>query len=357
MTGLEYGNTRLRAMRSRMLGDVDYRRMVTAGSLERLLAILADSDYAEDVEAAITRYRDLRRLDAVVRRHLTRIFQAMRTFYEPPAAERIDMLLQRWDARNLILLLHALTRPDVGAEVLELLVPAGRLDRAALAELASQPGPRPVIDLLVAWGLPGRDTARLLLRAWPDYELSGDVAVLDRAVMAAFGTVLDHELEGDDSPFARVLRAELDAGNLLTALRLRAGRLEGETAPTGFRNEAAFTPGGVIPLHRLVDLIAADTAEAAASSLADRELLPGWGAAITDWVGHGDLVALAEALDNETAGYAVRLLRLGDPLSLDIAVGFAAAQEIEARNIRWIGRGIVHGLSPDDIDAGVVMVA
>ncbi len=355
MTGFEYGNTRLRAMRSRMLGDDDYRRMVRAGTLERLLGILADSDYSQDVETAITRYRGLRRLDAVVRFHLTRVLRAMRTFYEAPITDHIDVLLQRWDAKNLILLLHAHARPDVGGEALELLVPVGSLDDAALSELAAQPGPRAVLDLLVAWGLPNPETARRLVRAWPEYELSGDLAVLNRAVMASLGAFYDNALKHADTPLARVLRAELDASNVLTALRLRSGRLADEVPPDGFVAEDSFVPGGTITTNLLLDIVATDEADAVAEYALRHHVLPDWEPAMRRWAESGDMVALADELDRATSRYATRLLTVGDPLSLDIPVGFTAAQEREARNVRWIGRGIVHGFSPEEIEAGVVV--
>jgi len=53
MTGYEYGNTRLRAMRARLLTRADFAGMVATGSLDRMLAMLADTAYGPDVEAAL----------------------------------------------------------------------------------------------------------------------------------------------------------------------------------------------------------------------------------------------------------------------------------------------------------------
>ena len=55
MAGLDYGNARLRAMRSRLLSSADYARLMTTESVDGLVATLADTAYGPDLEAALTR--------------------------------------------------------------------------------------------------------------------------------------------------------------------------------------------------------------------------------------------------------------------------------------------------------------
>ena len=101
MLGWDYGNARLRARKSRLLGEADYHRLMSVESLDGLVAALADTPYRPDLEAAITRYSGLRRFDEVVRLHLGRVLGAMSRFYEGEDGEFVGLLVERWELVNL----------------------------------------------------------------------------------------------------------------------------------------------------------------------------------------------------------------------------------------------------------------
>lgn len=357
MVGMEYGNTRLRAMRSRMLGSGDYRRLMTAGSVDGLLAALSDTDYSADVEAALTRYGDLRRLDEVIRRHLERVLGAMGSFYEAPAIRRVELLLQRWDLRNLRVVVRGRARLEGADDILRFVVPVGRLSSAELTELAMQPSLRTAVDLMAVWRIPSRSTARRLLDAWPEYEATGDVVILETALNRAFAERLDDVLGDDDGHPATVLRLEIDEINLLTALRLRAARDRGEVSPATAASVDAYLPAGHI---RPVVCAAAATATQTSGVVAQLEESPMpvvWIDVLRAWADHGDLGMLADDLHTVSTRFAVGLFHRGDPLEFDVPVAFARAAEHEARNVRWIGRGVAHGLDVDEIERRMVVIA
>ena len=77
---------------------------------------------------------------------------------------------------------------------------------------------------------------------------------------------------------------------------------------------------------------------------------------ISEWADHDDLVALTEELQIASTRRAVRLFSRGDPLGFAVPVAFSRAQEHEVRNLRWIGRGVVHGFDPAEIEARVVVI-
>lgn len=333
MIGMEYGNTRLRAMRSRMLGSVDYRLLTTVGTIDGLLAALSDSDYAVDVESALTRYGGLRRLDEVIRRHLQRQLGAMGSFYEEPAIHRVGLLLERWDLRNLRLLLRGRARLEGAEDILRLVVPVGRVSAAELTELAMQPSLRTTVDLMAAWRIPSRPMARRLLDAWPEYEATGDIVVLERALNRAFAERLEDLLGDDVGDAATVLRSEIDEINLLTALRLRAARDGGEVGPAAAASVDPYLPAGRI---RPADLVAVATATGPSQVVARLESTPmpsGWVDVLRAWVDHGELGVLADDLHAASTALAVGLFYRGDPLGFDIPVAFARAAEHEARNL------------------------
>lgn len=356
MAGMDYANTRLRAMRSRLLTSADYLRLMSAGSTDALVTALGDTVYASDLEAALARYGGLRRFDEVVRRHLVRVFGAMRRFYEDPERQWIELLVDRWDLLNLRAILRGQARFQRSEEILRLVVPVGRLGSAELTELAVQTSLRTTIDLLVAWQIPSRAAARHLLDAWGEYESTGDVVALEVALSTAFAQRLDEVLGDREQAAAVVLRSEIDETNLLIALRLRAARFGDEITPDEAGSLAHYLPAGRIPLPGLAQVATQENRTGVVDRLESTSLLGGWGDALDAWADHDDLVTLADDLYVASTRFAVDLFYRGDPLGFDIPVAYTRAQEHEAHNLHWIARGIVHGLAVDEIERRLVVI-
>jgi vacuolar-type H+-ATPase subunit C/Vma6 len=159
------------------------------------------------------------------------------------------------------------------------------------------------------------------------------------------------------------LRSEIDETNLLIALRLRAARGAGEITAAAAASVDRYLLAGRI---RLTDLAAVATAVDGTDVLARLDETPmpaGWLDALGARVGDeelgvlaDDLGVLADELHAVSTRFAVGLFHRGDPLGFDIPVAFTRAEEHEARNLRWIGRGITHGLDVDEIERRVVVI-
>ncbi len=355
MIGYEYGNTRLRAMRTRLLALSDLSEMIAAGSLDRMLALLADTSYGPDLEASLVRTRGMSRLDEAIRSNLSRTLRQMSSFYGDDAREKIDLLLHRWDLRNLRALVRLPQVPLQWADVSSLLVPAGRLGETELGELAVQPDVRSRIDLMVAWDIPSPETALDLVRARGLFEATGDTTVLESALDAAFAAEMDEVLGEERTGAAAVLRSEVDARNLGSSLRLRAARIDHESGWSERSGE--YLGGGMVPVHVWEQVADTDPPEVVAELLVRQRLLPGWDAAIQDWVTHGELTTLADQLQRKTTTAAVARLVGGDVLGFDVPLAFTFAKEAEARNLRLIGRGIVHGIPIHEIETRLEVAA
>ena len=355
--GLDYGNARLRAMRSRLLSGADYEGLVGVESMDGLVSALATTAYATDLDEALPRFTGLRRFDEIVRHHMVRVLGALPTFYERREDGIIGLLTDRWDLQNLRTLFRAKSRFEATDEMLRMMVPIGRLGAPELSELAIQPGLRYVIDLMVAWRIPSRETARGVRDAWSTYESTGDLVVLEDALNRAFADRLDEQLDGDDTGAATALRAEIDEINMLTCLRLRTAREAGEATRADLDGIDHYLPGGRVRRRTLAAAEAADDRPTVVSLLDRAPLLRGWRSALQDWADSDDLVALADAVRLASTRHAVGLFARGDPLGYDVPVAFVRAQEHEARNLRWIGRGIAHGLDRLVVEQNVAVVA
>ncbi|HXV41940.1 MAG TPA: V-type ATPase subunit, partial [Anaerolineae bacterium] len=153
-SGYDYGNARLRAMRSRLLKEADYSNLLAKGNLEELINALAETPYKEDIEIALTRRAGVQCIFEAVRANLTRTLQQIRNFFEGEPGTLIDLLLRRWDRHNLLAILRGQSQEVSPETVLSTIVPIGQLDEVSLRELARQPGLRAVIDLMTTWQLP-----------------------------------------------------------------------------------------------------------------------------------------------------------------------------------------------------------
>ncbi len=347
--GFDYGNARVRAMRSRMISRDVYRELVTATTIERILGVLGDTDYAPDVETAITRYRGPERYDRALSAHLAGTLRSVQGFYDGPPRRDVELLLLHHDLDNLVTIVRGQAALPGSAETASLLVPAGSLDHAALEELARQPGLRETVELMVAWGVPSRDTARNVLHVWPQYDRTGNIAVLETALAAAYAAHLAESIDPRGGHLSVMLASWIDTINILTSLRLRASRLDGEPVPA-----VEPLPGGRIGAGAISAAITATAADAAAT-LGALAPIPGWDAALDAWAEHERIDVLSDDLAAARTRWAVSLFHRGDPLGIDVPLAFIAAKENEVRNLRLVGQGCIHGVAPPDIEARLVV--
>jgi V/A-type H+-transporting ATPase subunit C len=346
-----------------LLTGRDYRDLTRAETLEALVGALSDTPYGPDLAAALPRFRDLQRVDETLRLNITRDFQEVRGFYSDPERQSVDLILQRWDLHNLRTILRGQARLASVDEILPLLVAAGSLDDTDLNELTRQSGVRATLDLIRVWGIPSPATARALLEALPTYETTADPQVLERAVNRAFASHVDEVLSAMESNngfhldpnLASFMRGEIDLVNLLTALRLREGRLSGEPDWEPADEQPDYLPAGHLEPAALDRASHEDDPQRLVVDLISHGLPRSWGEPLQQWTEHNDLGRLTEALDRVSTVSAVGLFSSGDPLGIAVPIAYIRAKETEARNLRLIGRGIAAGWDPLVIEDQLVI--
>jgi vacuolar-type H+-ATPase subunit C/Vma6 len=341
MSDFDYGNTRLRVRASHWLSLDDYQMLVGSNGIDGLLGLLAQRNYGDDIERVIGRHSGLKRLDEAVRWHLSTQLSDVVSFYSGAVAERLRAYLERWDIRNVRTILRSLSQRAAVGPAAEMLVAAGTLDASALEEVARQRDPRSAIDLLSVWRVPSPIVVRQLRGALPHFSQTGDIDVLDEALDEALGEFVQAAAVEDDDVTALLIQ-EVDRLNLMTSVRLRS-----ERRATG--RTATFSPiaGGRTPERMWRDLVEIDDTAFAADRVIP--FLPArWRPQLLRWAESKDLRALEHGIESEIATAAVRRFRTGDPLGIDIPLGYIGQQEAEARNLRFIGRTIVFELPRDE---------
>lgn len=341
MTGADfvYGNTRLRARLPALLGRQDLERLLTLDG-DGLLGELSRTPYAPEVQAEAARRRMPESLQRAITRHLARSLLELRSFYDGPARDVVDLLLRRWDLHNLLVLVraHARRRPDQDAAAA--LVPLGGLDQPTAAELGRQREPAAAVERLVAWRLPSPELAAALGRGWAAYERDEDLPTLEwRLATAAFESLLERarELGGTADPVADTVRREVDLRNAMAVLRA-AGE------PRQDSESLRVVPAGTLSQAALAAAAREDGAADAARRLASVPAARRWRATLERFAHEGeDLAGLEGELEAVAAAAARRDLRAGDPLGAAVPAAFTLLKELEARNLRIVAEAATGG--------------
>ncbi len=348
MADFVYGNTRLRARKGSLLGPTTYDTLLGL-DLDELLGALARTPYGPDVERALPRFSGTRRLHEAIRSHLARALNEMRSFYGGGARELVDLLLARWDLRNLLTLLRGQAARAPAEEVLASIVPVGEIDDASAREIARQREFAAAVQLVATWRLPTPAAAQALVSAWPEYERTGDLAALESALTAAHTERVGRALAraGDDAaPLREAVARELDARNLLTALRLREALVRDELDDAGEAESRAVLPGGRLARATLTAAIHATGREETLAAVARDESGGRWLEPLERWARGADLLELQDELEAAVTAGSVGLFHRGDPLGVAVPIAYAAAKEAEARNLRLVGEAAAGAADP-----------
>ncbi len=334
------GNTRLRARRAQLLGPAELDRLAGLPA-DRVLAELAGTGYGPAIERAraaaaatggatggATGDAAGEVLEAAVTGRLRESLTAVAGIYPGVAGEVVGVLLQRWDLRDARTLLRGVSAGVPAEQVTAAVVGAGRMRADLAAEVAAGPDLPTALERLAAAGLPGPESSWSLRAIGHDYELHQDLAELDRAVTAAAVTGWRQVLARGGRPagaVAGLVTAELDAANLLAALRLRTAAEQAEAAIGAGTAERHLLPCGSIPVPVLAEVVAgrADPARVAPRA---------WSPAVERWQRTGDLPALAAELA-DAVRRTVLAGWLSDPFGAGVPVAYVTAVEAEARRL------------------------
>lgn len=359
--GYDYGNARLRAMRSRLITAADYYNLLARGNIEELINALAESVYKADIEQALTRRTGVPCIYEALRVNLTRTLRQIHNFFEAEPRRLIELLLRRWDRHNLLAILRGQSQEAPPETVLSAIVPAGQLDEVSLREMARQPGLRAVIELMTIWQLP---YAKALRRVQPRFGALPDLDHLELAVNRFHYATLQEMLSrgnGNKALALSHLQNEIDLVNLLTSLRLvlRPDLLPLMQQRYGV-TEVRFLliePGGHLPDSLLAELVTQaggleGLVRALRSSRYGQALAVGW-ERYQD--GQGDLAVFQRELERWQAKQFMAMFR-HNPLSLAIPLGYIGCKELEVANLRLIAQAVALGLERDQVRQELIII-
>jgi V/A-type H+-transporting ATPase subunit C len=348
MSEFDYANTRLRAMKSRLLPRQRLEELTQAGSLPALLTALGNTAYREPVLAAFARTSTsmgLQSLAEALRDDIITTIGCVHEFFPEGSLARqlATLLLRRYDVHNLKTVLRGLARQVPPDQILAATLPVGELGPSDLKQLVHTANIHHVVDLLATW-------RASLARPWLEARSAGQAQGGELAEMETalerwhFQTALAMASQGGQTGaiLFEALQLQADAANILTALRL----VGATSRPDEIRD--LFVGPGRIPLARLEAAASHGSVAAALDEFAPTPYQARLTKALAQYESSPRLSAFERALARHELLFAASLF-VRDPLGLGVLIGYVALKTNEIANLR----AIAHGLWLEEVSEGI----
>jgi V/A-type H+/Na+-transporting ATPase subunit C len=358
MPGFDYGNARLRTMRSRLLSRREMELLSEAGTLKGFIAGLTKTAYRKAVEAALAHASGMESISQALREDLSDTLGVVRRFYLEEAGENVALILLAYDIQNLKAVLRGLARNLSARDILSALIPIGMIEYAAFANLAHAPHPRAAVDLLATMGVPLAQPLVELRTEQPGAEVSRMELALDQWMFQQARKFLQ-ETSQQRSVLASAFDLEADLTNLLTVLRFAHAPHERKLLHEWLGREdleLAFVTPGRIPVVMLIEAGSQDTLEAAVNALAETPFGPYLRAGMDSFRQSGRLSDLEKRIRYFRLTWLSQQIAR-DPLGIGVVLGYFSEKVNEIGNLRWIAQGINLGLDSNAIRSELVLLS
>ena len=358
MSGYEYSNARLRAMKSRLFNQETYQELAETRTLEQLLRALAQTDYREAIEVTPTISGELNALNSALSLHLRRTLRKVRRIFDPELQPSIAMVLEAYDVNNIKAVLRGLENAAPPETIRDAQLPVGELTESVLLLLAQAPSRREALDLLVTMGLPIARPLLAVRTRQPNasiamYELALDHWYYSRAL--DLGRRPPHGAE----LLTQALAMDADLTNLLTVLRLVYWHADKASVMTRLgvdQVEDLLVGPGSLSFDTLSLAAQQITVDAVVEQLVSTRYGPALESGLNAYRHSQRLSDLERSLRRYRLQTIAGFMRK-DPLGIGVFLGYLALKNNEISNLRWIASGIELGLPTQTITNELELVA
>ncbi len=294
--GYSYTNTRIKAMKGKLLKPQDYGKMAKM-SLPELASFISNAGYRREIDEMGTHFEGVNLIEYALARNLAHTFSKIMKFSIKDSKKYATLLTSKWDIWNIKTVLRGKQTGASDEEIFVLLIPAGKLEESFLKETISKA--RSVEEAIEAFA---RTPYYPLLK-----KHSKDLSAMEDALDRQYYKDL---AKGAPASLSKYIRAEIDLVNSLNTARSKASAINFMPLEGGTRNLKE------IGVENLQDL-----------EIAYRE----------------KLMKLGNRMLHEFS-YTPRPM-----------MGYFLAKENETRNIRILARGKHSGLPEETIEKHMVV--
>lgn len=342
MSGYDYGNARLRAMKSQLLARSELQDLAEIRNLDGLIAALAKTVYGRAVDIAIVHASGLGVITEALRLDLIDQLGRVRGFYGKQAQAMMTVMLRSYDVHNLKTVLRGLSKNAPVDEIQMALIPIGELSDSILAGLIRTAGPRAAIDTLASMRVSLARPLLALRAQHPGATTLEMELALDRWYFEDA-----HQQDLVDS-LRYALNLEADFMNLMTALRFAHAPMERQSLRRWLETDdlrSLFVKSGKLSSDLLMQVARQNSLDDAIELLAATSYGEALGAGLAAYRQSKRLSDVEKPLGHWRLRQVAALMNK-DPLGIGVPLSYFALKTSEVSNICWIAQGINLRLEP-----------
>ena len=257
-------NARVHGMKRELFTVRAVDEFLEQNDLAKFVDTLLESPYRTQMAESLARYAGADAVEDAVSRNLVATFQMLQSRAQGEFSDLVDIFLGRWDLMAVKSLLRCRHHGVQGVGAAGALIPGPSLTPPLLADFSQSDSMETLVRILAAWN---RRLCGSLLKAYPEYVETNDLATLEEALDRAYFSGNAAKLRARDDEDSRMLRtqlqAEIDRINLRTVFQHidRKGEL-GESL------ESRFLGQGSLPKSLLRQMASSSDPAAAMAHLA-----------------------------------------------------------------------------------------
>ncbi len=354
MSDFDYGNPRLRAMKSRLLTARDLESMAASTSLEALIAALSKTPYQEKIKEALSHAHGIECVQLALRLDLLKLTSLLQTYYPGKAGDAIETLLWNYDIQNLKAILRGLTLMLPTEDILSALLPAGVISEPVLHRLAHCANTGEALNTIVTLQLPFTSA---ILKSINTQEIS-EPKTLEAALENWYFTYALERTDRVAREDAKILRqyfqTQADHINLSLVLRMVGNPVQVEHLEQ--KLEGLMVHSGSLSLKFLKELLKQESLDQAVEFCSKTAYYSALQTGLQNSKLSGKRSPMEDALRLSLLKWAVKLIP-DHPLGIGVPLGYLTLKRNEVRNLRWISLGILEGIPTAEIIRGLDMVS
>ncbi len=345
-----YSNARVRGMRSRLLPSSFYDSFMECPDLQATIRALSGTEYGPDLESKILHGQTFGAVDEALKENMVRTYRKVLRVVNGEGRFIVSTLLGRWDLFDIKTIIRGKHMHLPAEEIEESLIAAGELTKVDLDALTNQEDVRGVVDTLYIWGVPYGVPLRAAMR---EYVATNNLAGLELALDRHYAEWASERLSNRRENYQlaeRVLAAQTDATNLVTAFRLLKADMEGAD------KAALFLPGGKdVSIELFRELTGLSDIDEVLERLRRTPYGKSLEAAALEYVESGSIAVLERVLEDFVMRRALATSHV-NPLGAGVLISFVWAKQNEVTNLRIIVKGSSVGMPPDRMRRELIVV-
>lgn len=346
----DYGNARLRAVKSRLLSQSEIKGFANSSDLQDLIKSLLGTSYRRSLESALSHGGGVKAVTKAAQVETSNLVDRIRKYYEGRAGECIRLILHRFDVDNVKTILRGLENRLDSNEIARAFTTFGELDKELLMEVASAGDPRDAMDTMASMQL----FIAPPLVAYRVEHPGARVQEFETALEHWYVQNTAHELrkaKEEERALLEALKLNADLFNLMMVFRF-------VHAPKGqkyWEDERdmelgdLFLEEGNLSISKLMDAVKQNSMERAMRMFES--------SAYKDALANGlDIYRRSKRLsdiERELQNFRLEWMRkqiIRDPLGISVPMGVLALKANETANIRWVAWGLQMGLEAEEIE-------